>query len=173
MAVIYSKLGGCLGDTTKLGPLARSRPLCWCQRFSGKVNDPLRVGVFWGRPLREPIREVRCGIWHPGCQHCLPGRQCCCPGKPGGPFAWLECLGFWPAWPSNLTACLTCLGRVSPAGGRRIPAWEEFSPAGEGESACLGGCLGSCCHYFLPQGKESTWLGNDLGGLGSLTACLR
>ena len=24
MAVIYSKLGGCLGDTTKLGPLART-----------------------------------------------------------------------------------------------------------------------------------------------------
>ena len=24
MAVIYSKLGGCLGDTAKLGPLART-----------------------------------------------------------------------------------------------------------------------------------------------------
>ena len=24
MAVMYSKLGGCLGDTTKLGPLART-----------------------------------------------------------------------------------------------------------------------------------------------------
>ena len=51
MAVIYSKLGGCLGDTAKLG-----------QRFAGKVNDPLRVGVFLGRPLREPIGEVRCEI---------------------------------------------------------------------------------------------------------------
>ena len=27
MAVMYSKLGGCLGDTTKLGPLARTE-LC-------------------------------------------------------------------------------------------------------------------------------------------------
>ena len=62
MAVIYSKLGGCLGDTAKLGFFSQDRPLCWCQRFAGKVNDPLRVGVFWGRPLREPIREVMCEI---------------------------------------------------------------------------------------------------------------
>ena len=31
--------------------------MSWSQRFAGKVNDPLWVRVFRGRPLGKPIRE--------------------------------------------------------------------------------------------------------------------
>ena len=54
MAVMYSKLGGCLGVAAKLGPLAQNRPLSWCQGFVGKVYDPLRVRSFFGRTLGMP-----------------------------------------------------------------------------------------------------------------------
>ena len=47
MAVMYSKLGGCLGETAKLSPLA----MCLSQRFAGQVNEPLRVRFFHGRTL--------------------------------------------------------------------------------------------------------------------------
>ena len=60
MAVIYSKLGGCLGVTTKLGPLA-STDLCagvkgLLERFimhfglgSSKVEEPCRVWCLLGK----------------------------------------------------------------------------------------------------------------------------
>ena len=104
--------------------------MCWCQRFAGKVNDPLRVGVFWGRPLREPIGEVRCEIG-------ILGARAACLRSSTDALGSLE--GPLPGWapgvmPSDLTACLTCRGLLpaweefSPAGGRWVPAWE----AGEG-----------------------------------------
>ena len=55
MAVIYSKLGGCLGVTAKLGPLARTD---LCARVKGlleRLDDPLGVRFFikdpWGSLL--------------------------------------------------------------------------------------------------------------------------
>ena len=51
MAVMYSKLGGCLGDNHKVRSFGQDRPLSWCQRFVGKVYDPLRVRFFIGRTM--------------------------------------------------------------------------------------------------------------------------
>ena len=53
MTVMYSKLGGCLGVTAKLGPLARTDLMSWCQRFVGEVDDPFRVRFFIGRTPGE------------------------------------------------------------------------------------------------------------------------
>ena len=56
----------------------------------------------------------------PRYQHCLPGRQCCSPGKPGGPFA---CLSTCLTWYLD---CLTdLLGKSLPSRGK--------------VNACLGG----------------------------------
>ena len=54
MAVIYSKLGRLPGGNCKVGSFSQNRPLSWCQRFVGKVNDPLMVRIFIRRPLGEP-----------------------------------------------------------------------------------------------------------------------
>ena len=85
MAVIYSKLGGCLGVTAKLGPLARTDLCAGVKRFVGKVNDPLRVRVFWGRPLREPTRGGELWGCFPSYQHCLGGSAVSL-GSPEGPL---------------------------------------------------------------------------------------
>ena len=39
------------GGNCKVGSFSQNRPLSWCQRFVGKVNDPLRVRIFIRRPL--------------------------------------------------------------------------------------------------------------------------
>ena len=44
MAVIYSKLGGCLGDTTKLGPLARTDLCAWVKGLLDKLMNHLGLG---------------------------------------------------------------------------------------------------------------------------------
>ena len=60
MAVMYSKLGGCLGVTAKVGSFGQDRPLSWCQGFVGKVYDPLRVRFFLGRTLGRPTGGDGC-----------------------------------------------------------------------------------------------------------------
>ena len=44
MAVIYSKLGGCLGVTTKLGPLPRTDLLVWVKGLLDKLMTHLGLG---------------------------------------------------------------------------------------------------------------------------------
>ena len=97
MAVIYSKLGGCLGVTAKLGPFSQNRPLRWCQRFVGKVNDPLRVRFFIGRTLAGPVGGCEGGGAFPGGCTGLRGRLSGL--KPGGK-------------PSTLPVCLRGVGIV-------------------------------------------------------------
>ena len=70
MAVMYSKLGGCLGDTAKLSPLART-DLCACVK--GLV-DRLMTHFGLGSSEEDPWGSL------------LGGRGVgCLPGKPGGP----------------------------------------------------------------------------------------
>ena len=84
MAVIYSKLGGCLGVTAKLGPLA-SRDLCagvkgLLERLithfglgSSKGEEPCGVYAYRGRTLLL--------VKH--CPGVIPFReQCCLHGRP-------------------------------------------------------------------------------------------
>ena len=70
MAVMYSKLGDCLGDTANVGPLAKTRPLCLGQRFAGKVHDPLWLGSSvedpWGSLLGvggKPSLDLVLSAW--------------------------------------------------------------------------------------------------------------
>ena len=61
MAVMYSKLGGCLGETAKLGPLART-DLCACVKgLLDKLMSHLGLGPSIGEPwgLLAPILYER------------------------------------------------------------------------------------------------------------------
>ena len=59
MAVMYSRLGGCLGDTTKLGPLASTDLWAWVKGFLDKLITHFRLGssnvfpLFWEGSLEE------------------------------------------------------------------------------------------------------------------------
>ena len=44
MAVMYSKLGGCLGDTAKLGPLARTDLCAWVKGLLDKLMTIFVLG---------------------------------------------------------------------------------------------------------------------------------
>ena len=56
MAVIYSKLGGCIGDTAKLGPLARTDLCAGVKGLLDKFMTHLGLGSsmedHWGTLLR-------------------------------------------------------------------------------------------------------------------------
>ena len=55
MAVIYSKLGGCLGDTTKLDPLTRTDLYALVRGLLDRLMTHLGLGSFeedpWGSLL--------------------------------------------------------------------------------------------------------------------------
>ena len=55
MAVMYSKLGGCLGDTTKLGPLARTDLCAWVKGLLNRLMTHFGLGSYeedpWGSLL--------------------------------------------------------------------------------------------------------------------------
>ena len=133
MAVMYSKLGGCLGVTAKLGSFSQNRPLSWCQGFVGKVNDPLRVGF-----LHKKNTGVAC--WGSGGGVVFPGDGAILQGRLGYPCL-EECLQpcltdlvrllDWPAWGE-----LVAWGKLLPSlGGRRAVAWEALLPSPEGRWA--------------------------------------
>ena len=156
MAVMYSRLGGCLGLTAKLGPLARTDLCAGVKGLLDRLMIQLRVRVFWGRPLREPIMVVRCGVAVQGTSTVCLGGSAVPLGKPGGSLCLAECLGCclpdlvpwlpdWSGWEG-----------FSLGGARWVAAWE----AGE--------CWWTA--FFL-GGKGSYWPACCLGDLGSLTAC--
>ena len=105
MAVLYSKLGGCLGDTTKLGPLGRTYLCTWVKGLLDKLMTHLGLGSSMEDPW-TPIRwEVvaSCGVallaWGVGL------------------FPWEA----WKAWEAlSLAECLTTY----------LPAWGETKPVG-------------------------------------------
>ena len=142
MAVMYPKLGGCLGDTAKLGPLARTDLWAGVKGLLDRLMTHFGLGS-WG-PLGKPIREIRCGVAFPGTSTVCLGGSAVPLGSLEGPLPG-SAPGILPAW----TACLTW--------GGLLPAWEGFSPARvfvvaslpaweEVQSPFLGGnCLSCCC----------------------------
>ena len=115
MAVIYSKLGGCLGATANLGPLAKTD---LCAGVKGLL-DRLMTHLGLGSSREDPwgsLWGVRCGI-------AILGTSTVCLGGSTVPLGILE--GPLPGWMSG--CCLLDLVTWLPA----WPAWEEFSPAGE------------------------------------------
>ena len=62
MAVMYSKLGGCLGDTTKLGPLARTDLCAGVKSLLERLMTHFGLGSSREDPYGKPIRGIRCGV---------------------------------------------------------------------------------------------------------------
>ena len=80
MAVMYSKLGGCLGATAKLGPLARTD---LCAGVKGLL-ERLMTHLGFSSSLEEPWLDLL------GCVEggYLPWRLCRPPGKVERVDAW-------------------------------------------------------------------------------------
>ena len=151
MAVIYSKLGGCLRLTTKLGPLARTD---LCGGVKGLL-DRLMTHLGLGSSGEDPWGSLL-WVWGVGLLSWVPalsawGGSAVTLGSLEGPLpSWM------PAWPGTLIAWLTCLGRVFPSRGK--------------VNTCLGGWGSHWTASFL-RGKGSYQPACCLGGLGNLTAC--
>ena len=171
MAVIYSKLGGCLGLTAKLGPSART-DLCDCVKG---LLDRLMTHLGLGSSGEDPWGSLL-GLWGVRLLSQVPTLS-----------AWEAVLFPWEAWRAlNLAEHLPDLvpwlpdwpawEELSPARGRWTPAWEAGEAAGLPPSlgdrmllACLPpgkpDCLPLNC--YLPQEE-----GASLPGWAKLLASL-
>ena len=96
MAVMYSKLGGCLGDTTKLGHLARTD---LCAGVKGLL-DRLMTNFGLGSSEEDPWGSLLGGsVWFPSQELVLSAWEAVLfPWEGWGLYAWLS------TW---LPACLT------------------------------------------------------------------
>ena len=115
MAVIYSKLGGCLGLTAKLGPLARTDLYAGVKGLLDRLMTHLGLGSSGEDPWGSLL-----GGWGVGLLSWVPALS-----------AWEAVLFPWEAWrdlclAEHLGCCLPDLVPWLPD----WPAWEEFSPAG-------------------------------------------
>ena len=168
MAVMYSRLGGCLGDTSKLGPLASTDIWAWVNGLPDKLITHFRLGSSSVLPLIW--EETGGALWY---VNCSPSWLPTCLGavlvswEPALPtweavlLAWEAALPSWDLvlvpWESALTAwglelpitCLpaweltVCLGITNCLGGMRCADCLGIS------AICLGTtCLGEQC--YLP-----------------------
>ena len=101
MAVIYSKLGGCLGVTAKLGPLARTD---LCTGVKGLL-ERLMTHLGLGSSLEEPWLDLR------GCGGGGPSLEV---AQALGKVEWVEAWGkpsTLPVYPGGvgIVPCLGCL----------------------------------------------------------------
>ena len=154
MAVIYSKLGGCLGVTAKLDPVARTdlwagvrgllERLITHLGLGSSLEDPW--GAYWGVVVRLSSQEIVLFSWEAWGALCL--LDCLRPCLTD--LAWL--LG----WPAGGELLPSPKGRWAVAGGellpslerRRVPAW---LPAGE---ELLPSLEGRRVPAWLPAGEE-------------------
>ena len=173
MAVMYSKVGGCFGDTTKLGPLARTDLWAWVKGLLDRLmthfglgsseEDP-RGSLLWGR------RWVA-----------FLGTRAVCLG--GSTVLWeacrdlhlAECLAaFLPAW---ITACLPAWveGGLLPAweepslagvlGMTAVSAWEEALSPGRWEISWLPAWVATCLLAWVEGKLPPAWEGPFLAGV--------
>ena len=111
MAVMYSKLGGFLGVTAKLGPLARTD--LWA-RVKGLL-DKLMTHLGLGSSLEDPWGSLLVWVWVPSWELVLS--------------AWEAVLSSWEAWDAlclvdHLKPCLPDLTWLPT-----WPAWELPLPS--------------------------------------------
>ena len=141
MAVIYSKLGGCLGVTAKLGPLARTDLWAGVKGLLERLMTHLGLGS----SLEDPWGGLQGG----GSEVAFPGDSAILLGSLGCPMTG-ECLRpcltdlvrllNWPAWgellPSLWEGWALAWELLLPSlVGRRAVAWEELFPLPEGRWA--------------------------------------
>ena len=178
MTVIYSKLGGCLGTTTKLGPLART-DLCTgvkglldrLMTHLGLVSfreDPwgLLGGLGMGLPSQIPVLSAWetvlfpwevWGRWVPAWEAGEATRLPPSLGEgevTGLPAPWEAWETWLPAW--DAAKLLPSLGEGEHLSGKPdcLPEINCFLPQGEGE------CLPVPLSCFLPQGEGECLAGN-------------
>ena len=180
MAVIYSKLGGYLGEMAKLGPLARTDLWAGVKCLLERLMTHLGLGSLLEDPWGHPLGVVVVGLssweivlfsWEDWGALCLV--ECLKPCLTD--LAWLL---DWPAWEELLPSPggkVSCgLGRTASFLGRKVHScwWGNASFPQRKVSNCLartasftGGkvsnCLGRTASF--PRGKESAWLTGCLG----------
>ena len=135
---MYSKLGGCLEVTAKLGPLARTD---LCTGVKGLLHK-LMTHLGLGSSLEDPWGSLLVGVWVPSQELVLS--------------AWEAVLFSWEAWDALcLVECLKpCLPDLTwlptwPAWELPLPspgegwvlAWEELLPQEEGEQLLGENCF--------------------------------
>ena len=84
MAVMYSKLGGCLGVTAKLGLLARTDLWAGVKGLLERLMTHLGLGssleepwgAYWGVEVGLPSQEVVLTSWEDWIDLCLGGTYC-------------------------------------------------------------------------------------------------
>ena len=174
MAVMYSKLRGCLGVTTKLGPLARTD---LCAGVKGLL-ERLMTHFGLGSSKEDPWWSLlggRCRVAFQGISVvCLGGSTVPLGGlgdpmpdwAPGSLPAWHLVVSWLPAWlegrllpaweglslpgvlvVTSLPAWDEALSLGVLLGLTALPAWEEALSWGRGGnclSCCLPACLRSC-----------------------------
>ena len=142
MAVIYSKLGDCLGVTTKLGPLARTDLSAGVKGLLERLMTHLGLGSSledpWGSLLgvvvvRLPSQEIVLFSWEAWGALCLV--YCLKPCLTD--LAWLL---DWPTWGELLP---------SPGEGEQWPERYCFLPWEEGKQ-----WPGKSCFLHLREGEQ-------------------
>ena len=113
MAVMYSKLGGCLGDTTKLDPLAGTDLCAWVKGMLDRLMTHLGLGSSMEDPWGGPY-------WGRGT---FPGTGTTCLRSSAVPLGSLRALYL----AEHLTACLPAWVGNKPIRGL-FPVWERPSP---------------------------------------------
>ena len=183
MAVVYSKLGGCLGETAKLGPLASTDLCIWVKGLLDKLMTHLGLGS-----SIEESWELFSLL--------LMGGSVASLGL--ALLAWGVVLFSWEAW-HDLAECLLHLPELLPAclllllaGGIAPASWEpallvalEVALLGGWRPAYLGDptihlgnsavCLGSVKLGWAPSclGRGTAYWGDPTIHLGSSTVCLK
>ena len=186
MAVMYSKLGGCLGVTTKMGPLARTDLWAGVKGLLERLMTHLRLGS----SLEEPWGATRGSGWG-----VFLGDGAVLLGRLGGPVPGGMPVAL-PDWPSRIVR-LTCLGITASFARRKessslggiatFPGRKDSSClgitaslTGRKESSGLGGIatfwgkVSSCWESIasFPSRKESSCLGETASIRGKVSSCL-
>ena len=168
MAVIYSKLGGCLGVTAKLGPLARTDLCAGVKGLLERLMTHLGLGSSLEEPWLDLWGGVEEGAFPGGCAG-LRGRLSGL--KPGGKPSTL------PVYPGGvgIVPCLGCPLGVIGGLGRIV-----FFPSGTGPR--LRGVRGRAVSFWVKlcssRGRIASFPGRKVSNCqcldvrGSLTNCL-
>ena len=165
MAVIYSKLGGCLGVTAKLGPLARTDLWAGVKGLLERLMTHLGLGSSledpWGSLLGVVV--VRLSSWEIAlfsweALHLVDCLKPCLTD-----LAWLL---DWPAWGEllpSLWEVSSGLGRAASfTQGKVSNCWGRIASFAGGK---VSNCLERTASF--PRGKESTCLTACWGWIAS------
>ena len=186
MAVIYSKLGGCLGVTTKLGPLARIDLWAGVKGLLERLMTHLGLGSSWEEPWGATRGWRGGGVFLGGAPVLL--------GRLGGPvpggmpmalpdraskIVRLTCLGITASFPRRKES--SGLGGIATFPSRKDSIWlwvVASFPRRKGSIGLRGvatfrGKVSACMESVasFPSKKESSGLGRTASFQGKVSSC--